>query len=83
MIYEKKLLCNVHKLLYDYRLRKGKLFMPANNSCDKTACIEMFKAIDPEVREIETFAGTEVDTLYMRDGEMWITRACWRGRRAK
>jgi hypothetical protein len=83
MIYEEKLQCNVHKLTYDDRLRKGKLFMPADNSCDGPACIERFKAIDPEVREIETFAGTDTDTLYMRDGDMWITRACWRGRRAK
>jgi hypothetical protein len=39
--------------------------------CDMSGCIIFFEAIDPEVLEIETFAGDERDTAYVRRRQGW------------
>ena len=41
--------------------------MPPVTCCDMEGCINLFRAIDPGVRRIETYAGGQCDTFYWRD----------------
>jgi hypothetical protein len=82
MILDNRLGCYVNRLQYDFNTRKGQLFMGPKNCCDASGCIELFKAIDPEVKEIETFEGANADTVYLLRGGEWCSRAA-QGRWAK
>jgi hypothetical protein len=83
MTFDKRLACSINRLQYDFAKHKGELFMMPGNCCDGQACIKLFEAIDSEVKEIQTFEGANVDTLYWRRGEEWNIRAAWQGRKAK
>jgi hypothetical protein len=61
--------CSVRQVLYDFRTRTGRLDFPTGDCCDMSGAIALFKAVDPSVRVIETFAGGEPDTVYRLDGE--------------
>lgn len=64
--------CFVLELRYDYEQRIGIATLGNDQSCtDMSGCIKTFKAIDPEVRQIQTFAarGAKADVVYTRDNE--------------
>jgi hypothetical protein len=83
MTFDNRLSCFVNRLEYDFTKRSGKSFLLPGNCCDGPACIKLFEAIDPEVKEIQTFEGANVDTLYWRRKEEWHIQAARQGRRAK
>lgn len=60
--------CFVESLSYDFSKRRGVLQMREGSCTDMMGCILLFKAIDPNVRDILTFAGDELDTSYRNDG---------------
>lgn len=62
---------SVKTLVYDYAKRQGTLHMPAGCSCDMSGCAALFAVIDPDVRRIETYAGTNVDAVYVRESGHW------------
>jgi hypothetical protein len=66
---DKRLVCRVQQLSYDFRTWTGRLDFPAGNCCDMSGAISIFTAIDPDVRVIETFAGGNADTIYRLSGE--------------
>jgi len=41
--------------------------MPPVTCCDMEGCINFFRAIDPGVRRIKTYASGQRDTFYWRD----------------
>jgi hypothetical protein len=61
--------CSVSGLTYDFENRHGALIMPAHCCCDMMGCINVFRAIDPEVREIKTYSGDATDTRYERNDQ--------------
>ena len=69
--YHTGLQCCVLTVRYDYRTRHARLDMEDGDCCDMTGCIAFFKAIDPQVRMIETFSGPERDTSYVKQGDSW------------
>ena len=71
-VQRQDLMCQVVSLSYDFDKRAGSLNMAERQSTDMTACVRLFTAVDPEVRRIDTFAGTKPDTIYKRtDDEEW------------
>ena len=54
---DRRLVCRVQNLEYDFRTWTGKLYFPAGNCCDMSGAVRIFTGIDPDVRVIETFAG--------------------------
>jgi hypothetical protein len=61
----------VARLTYDYSSRVGRLDMVEGQSCDMSGCIDTFTSIDDRVQRIETFAGGEPDTVYVRKRDDW------------
>jgi len=70
-VFRKDLFCKASELLYDFDARKGTLKLAPNHNCDMRGCIDLFKGIDPGVRLIETFSGSEQDTMYKRGSRGW------------
>lgn len=67
--FHPKLQCYVLELRYDYEQRIGVAVLGSATSCtDMGGCIAAFQAIDPEVRQIQTYAdrGRKPDTVYTR-----------------
>jgi hypothetical protein len=69
--YHRSLQCCVLSVSYDFRTRAGRLDMEAGDCCDMSGAIAFFAAIDPQVCKIETFAGAERDTAYLKRREGW------------
>lgn len=68
--------CYVSHLSYDFESRSGELHMGELSSTDMRGCIELFKAIDPEVREIRTYRAVgRADTSYHLERGKWAARA--------
>ncbi|MEQ1406432.1 hypothetical protein ABK249_15990 [Neorhizobium sp. Rsf11] len=59
-------------LSYDFKTKTGRLDMALGESCDMTACIDLFQGIDPKVTTIKTYSGTKADTSYHRKGRAWF-----------
>ncbi len=66
--------CSVRKLTYDFEERVGHLFLEDGNCTDMSGCIKLFRAIDPEVVGILTFAGGRKDTGYFLANGKWQSR---------
>ena len=58
--------CDVRSVEHRPPERRGVLHMPPDTCCDMCGCIALFEGIDPNVALIETFAGGERDTAYVR-----------------
>lgn len=69
------LMCDVASLTYEFNTRTGTLVMGDGDCCDMRGCIAVFQAIDPDVRQINTFSGRKRDTEYslLRSGEWKAT----------
>ncbi len=65
--FDKRLMCSVESLSYDFRTREGRLEMPDGNCCDMEGAVGLFTAIDPKAETIRTFAGGKPDTVYRKD----------------
>lgn len=74
MTYRGDLMCEVVSLTYDFENRVGTLVMEENNCCDMRACIALFELIDSGVQRINTFAGGERDTMYVKRRDEWIAK---------
>lgn len=66
-----KLQCDVKKLIYDFDTKQGVLHMDSGDCCDMVACIELFRSIDPDVRAIDTYSGSLLDTRYKLKEKGW------------
>ena len=70
---EHRLGCAVEGLTYDFERMEGALHLARNHCCDMTACINLFKRIDPRVQFIQTFAAGVMDTKYrLRSSGEWV-----------
>ena len=58
--------CYVKRVVYDFDTRRGILMMEEDSCTDMNGAIKLFQAIDPNVKAIDTFAGTRPDTSYRR-----------------
>lgn len=65
------LMCRVRRLEYDFETRRGALFLPPCNCTDMGGCIALFRRVDRHVKRIETWAGTDQDTTYVRGADGW------------
>lgn len=66
MCVDERLDCHVQRMRYDYDGQIGWLEMGDQESCQVTACIDLFKFIDPHVRQIHTVAGVILDAVFLR-----------------
>jgi hypothetical protein len=64
-LFRPDLKCFVLAVSYDF-LKHGRLDMPSAECCSMGGCIDLFQKIDADVQRIETFAGGERDTTYIR-----------------
>lgn len=71
MAHRKDLKTRANVLTYDFDLETGWLFMPEDCCTDMAGCIALFKAIDPKVWRIITYAGTNRDTVYRLTKDQW------------
>ena len=70
--FDSRLMCCPRGFSYDAATHTGRLLMGEYECCDAAGCIETFKAIDPEVRHILTYAGDLPDMHYHGRGNNWI-----------
>lgn len=71
--FHKQLQCCVRRVSYDFESKAGRVDMVDGSCTDYTGCIEFFKALDPDVTLIETFAGGQKPvTRYERVANKWI-----------
>lgn len=68
------LMCEVCSVFYNFEQRAGRLSLPINNSTDMSGAIKFIRKIDPEVQQIEVYAGGVLDGAYVLDGESNLTR---------
>jgi hypothetical protein len=61
-----QLQCKVEKIEYHYELKYGLIVMPPYNCTHMPAAIELFERIDPNVTCIQTIAGSQQDTRYVK-----------------
>lgn len=66
--------CSVSHLTYSFHSHLGDLFIADNQCTDMTTCIELFRRLDPDVREIRVHEGTHNETIYTKIGEQWTAR---------
>lgn len=63
--------CDVRRLVYDFELLVGALYLPRGDCTDMSGCIRMFEAIDSRVCQIQTYSGEARDTIYDRTSGEW------------
>jgi hypothetical protein len=66
---DEQLQCEAYRLDYNCKTKIGHLYMAEGDCCDMVGCIQRFRKIDSEVREIRTYAGAVKDTFYQRNDE--------------
>jgi hypothetical protein len=64
--------CDVKSVAYDFQTRTGTLRMAADHCCDMAGCIAFFVRVDPAVSRIDTFSGSNPDTIYARTNGHWM-----------
>jgi len=69
--YRCDLQCEVIDLSYDFEKCVGTLQVAPFQSCEMSTCISLFERIDPEVKQVVTFAGSAPDTTYRRSAGGW------------
>jgi len=67
-----ELQCQAQFLGYDFDTRVGRLVLAEGECVDMTGCVSIFERIDPNVRQIQTVAGEELDTVYTRTTAGWL-----------
>lgn len=65
------LMCEPIKVEYDFRARRGFLFMVDGDCCDMTGCINLFERMDQDVARIDTFSGDKRCTSYAKRDGQW------------
>lgn len=75
-VWDTRLVCKVKTLSYDFRTGVGEIHFPPFHCCDMDGCIKLFTAIDPKVKDIQTYSGEKMDTRYTYsfDEGRWIPR---------
>lgn len=72
MFRDDRLMCRVANLSYSFSAHLGEIWLAPGDCCDMKGCIALFEAIDPDVKSITTYSGTERDTVYDKNSEKWI-----------
>ncbi|MGM4911453.1 hypothetical protein [Rhizobium sp. 768_B6_N1_8] len=72
--FHEELQCFTVGVEYDFSKKVGVLLMDEGSCCDMQGCLNMFLRIDPEVKHIQTIAGSELDTSYTKYGNDWKAR---------
>lgn len=73
-----RLICGVRSLEYDFDERTGILRLPGLHCCDMQGAIDLFSAIDKEVRLIKVFSGPKPDTTYKyTEDDGWLAYRHW------
>ena len=70
-VLDKRLMCHVISLAYDFRSHAGQVYFPDGECCDMSGCVALFEGIDPKVTIVRTFSGDREDTVYRKEGKGW------------
>ena len=71
-VFDTRLHCFVDEIKYNFLTCIGEVHMPECNCVDSTGCAELFDGIDPNVKEIRTYAGKMLDTVYGKANGKWV-----------
>ena len=73
---ESLLVCGIERFEVDFISHKVSLFLPINHCVDADGAKKFSASVDPEVKIIETYAGTKRDTcyLFLPGPKIWITQ---------
>ena len=73
MTFHLTLQCDVLRVEYNFNSQAGTLYLEDHSCRDMIGCINFFRSIDPEVKQIITFSGDREDTGYTRttDDKWW------------
>ena len=79
-----QLCCTLVRVEVDFERHRAVLHLPESECTDMTGAIDYCRAIDPDVRSIQTMSGHDPDTLYQRSDGEWLAishgAVMWRGR---
>jgi len=64
-LFNHKLSCCVYAMQYLFPEKVGFITFATGECCDMTSCLSLFKAIDPKIRQIQTYSGDKKDTCYL------------------
>lgn len=79
-VYHKLVMAHVERMTYDRETRSGVLYIAPHEAPDMGGTIELFEGVDPDVRLVDVYSGTEPDTRFLRrHGDDWDP-ICMRGR---
>jgi hypothetical protein len=70
--YQPDIMTGVNAISYDFRRRRGRLYLPDLCCVDMDACIRRFTGLDADCQRIETIAGSQPDTIYARGPHGWV-----------
>lgn len=70
-LWNEAMQCFVLRIEVDFQHHRAIARLAEHNCCDMYGAIETVQSLDPQVREIHTFSGTEPDTVYFLSGKEW------------
>lgn len=72
-VFSETLACYVISVYYNFFAQRGNLYLLENNVPDMSGCLQLFRSIDPNVKDIDVFSGDELDTVYTKYHGQWIS----------
>ena len=70
-------------IAYDFEARAGRIVLTPGHYCDRVSVVRLFRAIDPEARQIEIyFADGKQRVRYVRHDHSRAKNGTWRGQAA-
>lgn len=70
--FHEGLVTSVDAITYDFRARRGVIWIPPDCCTSMGGAIKLLRKIDPRVGEIRVMAGAELDIVYRRlRGRTW------------
>jgi hypothetical protein len=66
------LVTRVTSIDYDHEVHVGELVMPAHCCTDMTDAIRLFKMIDPDLIQVQTVSGNDIDVIYTKTEAGWF-----------
>src|ERR1700674_2826416 len=65
------LMCECEKLVFPVNRKIVEMYFPDRECCSMDGAIMVAEMLRPGVKEIRTFSGVELDTVYVKTGHEW------------
>jgi hypothetical protein len=77
-VLHKETMCCAVSMAYNFCTLKGEVVLAEGCCGDMSSCINLFKAIDPRVREIQTYRGEKAARLFRKEDDGWTPVDTWK-----